>query len=59
MSSAFKHLQWWWYERSYKQKEVLLIGVGSLEKSVLASFPKDVLLVDIMALINTMVFELP
>ena len=41
-----------------KRREVLLIGVGSLEKSVLASFPKDVLLVDIMAQINTMVFEL-
>ena len=42
-----------------KLKELLLIGVGSLGKSVLASFPKDVLLVDLIALINTMVFELP
>ena len=40
-----------------KLKEVLLIGVGSLDKSVLASSPKDVLLVDLVALINTMVFE--
>ena len=40
-----------------KLKEVLLIGVGSLDKSVLASSPKDVLLVDLIALINTMVFE--
>ena len=32
---------------------------GSLDKSVLASFPKDVLLVDLKALINTMIFELP
>ena len=36
---------------------MLLIGVGSLDKSVLASSPKDVLLVDLIALINTMVFE--
>ena len=35
------------------------IGVGSLDKSVFASFPKDILLVDLIALINTMVFELP
>ena len=42
-----------------KLKELLLIGVGSLDKSILASFPKDVLLVDLIALINTMVFELP
>ena len=42
-----------------KLKEVLLIGVGSLDKSVLASFPEDVLLVDLIALINTKVFELP
>ena len=40
-----------------KLKELLLIGAGSLNKSVLASFPKDVLLVDLIALINTMVFE--
>ena len=40
-----------------KRKEVLIIGVGSLDKSVLASFPKD-FLVDLIALINTMVFEL-
>ena len=40
-----------------KLKEVLLISVGSLDKSVLASSPKDVLLVDLIALINTMVFE--
>ena len=42
-----------------KLKELLLIGVGSLDKSVLASFPKDVLLVDLIALNNTMVFKLP
>ena len=35
-----------------KLKEVLLMRVGSLDKSVLASFPKDILLVDIIALIN-------
>ena len=42
-----------------KLKEVLLMRVGSLDKSVLASFPKDVLLVDLIALINTIIFELP
>ena len=42
-----------------KLKEVLLIGVGNLEKSALASFLKDVLSVDLVALINTMAFELP
>ena len=42
-----------------KLKKVLLIRVGSLEKSVLVSFPKDVLLIDLIALINTMIFELP
>ena len=42
-----------------KLMEVLIIGVESLDKSVLASFPKDVLLVDLIALINTMVFEFP
>ena len=42
-----------------KLKESLLIGVGSLDKSVLTSFPKDVLLVHLIALINTVVFELP
>ena len=42
-----------------KLTEVLIIGVESLDKSVLASFPKDVLLVDLIALINTMVFEFP
>ena len=42
-----------------KLKELLLIGVGSLDKSVLASFPKDILSVDLIALINTKVFELP
>ena len=40
-----------------KLKEVLIIGVGSSDKSVLASFP-EVFLVDLIALINTMVFEL-
>ena len=40
-----------------KLKEVLIIGVGSLDKSVLASFPED-FLVDLIALISTMVFEL-
>ena len=42
-----------------KLKKVLLIGVGRSGKSVLASFPKDVLLVDLFALINIMVSELP
>ena len=37
----------------------MLIGVGSLDKSVLASIPKNVLLFDLIAQINTMVFELP
>ena len=39
-----------------KLTEVLIIGAGSLDKSVLASFPKDVLLVNLIALINTLVF---
>ena len=37
----------------------MLICVVSLAKSVLVSIPKDDLLVDLIALINTMVFELP
>ena len=42
-----------------KLMEVMLICVVSLAKSVLVSIPKDDLLVDLIALINTMVFELP
>ena len=57
MSSTFKHGTRRRTNKS-KLKEVLLICVGSLGKSVLASFPKDILLVDLIALINTMVFEL-
>ena len=42
-----------------KIKEVLLIDAESLDKPVLDSLPENVLLVDLIALINKMVFELP
>ena len=57
MSSAFKYGTSRRTNKS-KLKEVFLICVGSLDKSVLASFSKDILMVDLIALINTMVFEL-
>ena len=44
--------------KAKKLKEVLLIGFRSLNKSALGSFPKDFLLVDLIAQINTMAFEL-
>lgn len=42
-----------------KLKDVLLVVVRSLGKAVLVSFPKDVLLADLIALINTLVSNLP
>ena len=42
-----------------KLKKVLLIYFDSLDKLIFASFPKDVLLIDLISLINTMIFELP
>ena len=45
--------------KAKKLKEVLLICVRSLDKSALGSFRKDFLLVDLIAQINTMAFELP
>ena len=42
-----------------KLKEVLLADSESFDKAILNTFPKDVLLVDLIALISTMVYDLP
>ena len=59
MFSVFKHLQWLSYKTPYKGKlkEVLIVGNYNLDKTVLVSLPKYLLLIDLTVLINTSVFN--
>ena len=59
MFSVFKHLQWLSYKTPYKGKlkEVLIVCNYNLDKTVLVSLPKYLLLIDLTVLINTSVFN--